>query len=96
MKKYMKNLGFLWLIAAFCSCINVALAQNNTAESASKVILALENQNNEVREISVGEQIKSVMELGRYFDERYPDNAINGDLSDDVRVMNASRLSAMG
>ena len=87
MKKYMKNLGFLWWIAAFCSCINVALAQNNTAESASKVTLALENQDNEVREISVGEQIKSVMELGRYFDERYPDNAINGDLSDDVRAM---------
>ena len=56
-------------------------------ESASNVTLALETQDYEVREISVGEQIKSVMELGKYFDERYPDNAINGDLSEDVRAM---------
>ena len=37
------------------------------------------------REITLIDQAKTILEVGRYFDKNYPENFIEGDLSDDVR-----------
>lgn len=56
-----------------------------TEEAAGgKVILDLQ-PDEDTHEIGMGEQIGSVLEVGRYFDRNYPGEAINEDFSEDVQ-----------
>lgn len=70
----------LWLFSA-----SAGAAEQNKPPSGGRVILDLRSDTDDGHEITLEEQAEAVMEVGRYFDEKYPGEAINGDLTEDVR-----------
>ena len=70
----------LWLFSA-----SAGAAEQNKPPSGGRVILDLRSDADDGHEITLEEQAEAVMEVGRYFDEKYPGEAINGDLTEDVR-----------
>lgn len=77
----MKKIGFLIFILSFF--VNLPLL-NAEEVAGGKVILELLPEE-DVKELEVGEQITSIIEVGKYFDENYPGEKINEDITDEVQ-----------
>ncbi len=81
----MKKIAYLLIFAAFFAFPAVAAETESPVETPpGNVVLALE-EGDEPRQASFGEQVESIMTIGSYFDEAYPGNEINADLSEDVQ-----------
>ena len=82
-----------FLILLFFTCIFANQAAAVDGQPGNVELDLFPGEQNE-EEITLIDQAKTILEVGRYFDKNYPENFIEGDLSDDVREFSA--LSTAG
>lgn len=73
-----------FLILLFFTCIFANQAAAVDGQPGNVELDFFPGEQNE-EEITLIDQAKTILEVGRYFDKNYPENFIEGDLSDDVR-----------
>ena len=84
MKKFLFLLFFLLMTGGVSA--REAVAEKTAESEAADVVLDLQpGDESKVREITIGEQIQSVLDIGRFFEENYPGEMINTDMRADVR-----------
>ena len=84
MKKFLFLLFFLLMTSGVSA--REAVAEKTAESEAADVVLDLQpGDESKVREITIGEQIQSVLDIGRFFEENYPGEMINTDMRADVR-----------
>ena len=83
MKKFIGIIAFLSLICTLARAEDPLSAQTPVRLN-NNVVVDLAPGEQDEEEITLSSQIKTVLEVGRYFEKNYPDNFIDMDLSEDV------------
>ncbi len=83
MKKFIAIIASLSL---FCTLATAEETKTSTVQTLSNnVVVDLEPGEANEQEITLSDQVGTILEVGRYFEKNYPDNFIDMDLSEDVR-----------
>ena len=81
-----KIIAIIACLSLFCTLATAEETQNSRVQTLSNnVVLDLAPGEQNEQEITLSDQVGTILEVGRYFEKNYPEDFIDTDLSEDVR-----------